>query len=263
VLGRQRIPLGKARLWNPTDLFNAISPLAIQGDQRIGQDAVRAKLRLAEGLWSEAIWSPQDDPDEHRGALRLEFGRTSVDASAFVGRFGLDWVFGGDFATNLGDAAVRGEATFTNLRRGDTLWQVVGSIDYQAPVGTGIYLLAEHLYNENTVSAVPLSSIPAFPVVEVGLNALVTGNPNIDRITSIAKHQTGLQAGYDLTPLLRANALAIWDWNDHSVALFPVLGWSPRDDLELSVGAQFFVGQAGSQYGDATTLLFWQLDLFF
>ncbi|MFB3099474.1 MAG: hypothetical protein ACE1ZX_05510, partial [Acidimicrobiia bacterium] len=60
TLGRQRIPLGRARLWNPTDLFNPIFPLAIEGDQRIGQDAVVARWEPLDEIWLVGLWSPQD-----------------------------------------------------------------------------------------------------------------------------------------------------------------------------------------------------------
>lgn len=275
TLGRQRIPLGRGRLWNPTDLFNPIGPLEIEGDQRIGQDAALARVRLGEGIWGVGIWSPQDDPDDHRAAVRLEMVRRQLDAAVMSGRFGRDWMFGGDFARNLGGAAIRGEATYTRLKHADGIWQVVLSIDYTASVGSGLYLLAEHFYNENLIdsSEGDLSTlVSAFgmrpQLTPAETKRLLRGlaevqAPFLDRFTTVARHQTGFQAGYDLTPLIRANLLTIFDWDEGSIAVFPILFWAARDDLEVSGGLQLFYGSADSQYGRIPPVFFMQIELFF
>lgn len=265
ALGRQRIPLGRARLWNPIDLFNPIPPLAIEGDQRIGQDAVRARVRLLEGFWAGAIWSPQDDPDEHRGALRFEWSRTAFDAALLAGRFGRDWVFGADGAANLGGAAGRFEATYSRLETGPRIWQVVAGVDYTFPLGAGLYALVEHFYNENLVEQGEIArSALAIPREEL-VAALAEGQkPLLDRLASRVRHQTGFEFGYDLTPLLRGDFLAIWDWRGASAALVPSLTWSVRSNVSLSVGAQLFVGSDGdSEFGDASELGFARFDYYF
>ena len=259
TLGRQRIPLGRARLWNPTDLFNPIFPLAIQGDQRIGQDALVARWKPLRSFWVMGIWAPQDDPDEHRAALRLELVRTWLDAALMVGAFQKDWVFGFDFARNLGDAAIRGEATLTDLETGDRNWQAVGSIDYTFSVGSGLYTLVEHLYNEHLLPDAPpalpfVPSVPQIAAQQVGL---------LDRITTVSRNQTGFELGYEWTPLVRTDLLWLYDWEGASVAILPVLALSPADDVQLAFGAQFFLGTDDTEYGDAANLFFAQLDIYF
>ncbi len=265
VVGRQRIPLGRTRLWNPIDLFNPIPPLAIEGDQRIGQDAVLARLRLLPGLFAAGIWSPQDDPDEHRAAARLELSRSSVDGALLVGRFGQDWVFGADGAANLSGAAARFEATFSDLERGGRIWQVVGSLDYTFAVGSGLYGLVEHFYNENLIDPEAfdraLLAIPPADLVDVLAESQLAF---LDRLTTVARHQTAVQVGYDLHALVRADLLTIYDWNGASVAFYPVVAWSARSDVALSVGVQLFLGHdRDSEYGDRPNLVFGSVDLYF
>jgi hypothetical protein len=265
VLGRQRIPLGRARLWNPIDLFNPIPPLAIEGDQRIGQDAALARLRLGGGAFAEGIWSPQDDPDLHRAALRLGLTRTAVDAALLAGRFGRDWVFGADGAANLVGAAVRFEGTLSDLEAGERIWQVVGSADYTFPVGSGLYGLVEHFYNENLIDPDAFGrALLLIPTAEL-IDALAeTQGPLLDRLATVARHQTGVQVGYDLHPLLRADLLTIYDWNGASVAFFPVLTWSARSNLVLSAGVQLFLGEGSdTEYGERANLVFASVDFFF
>jgi hypothetical protein len=284
TLGRQRIPLGRGRLWNPIDLFNPIPPLAIEGQQRIGQDAARLRFRLREGVWTEAIWSPQDDPDEHRGALRLELSRTELDLALLVGSFRRNWVFGADGEGNLGGAAYRFEATYTDDREGGRTWQVVGSLDYTFAVGSGLYGMVEHFYNENLVDQggfgallatcfagvppppPPLSSPAARQCIDATISALAGGQgPVLDRLVTIVRNQTGVQLGYDLTPLVRANLLSIYDWHGPSVAIFPVISWSASSDVEVALGVQLYLGpdDGRSEYGDRANLLFAQVDFFF
>ncbi len=262
TVGRQRIPLGRTRLWNPTDLFNPIFPLAIQGDQRIGQDGVRATYELADRVWGEFIWTRQEDPNLTKTAVRFEVVRPAIDAALMAGRFDHDYMFGLDFARNLGDAAIRGEATFTHPDDGDDFWQVVTSIDYNFPVGNGVYALAEHLWNENTIDRAPF---PALGGLETVLQAIARQQSILlDRITTFEKNQTGFQLSYEWNPLLNTSLLWLYDWHGPSAAIFPVAILTLTDDVQLTLGSQFFVGKRGeSEYGDQTTLVFLQLDAYF
>ena len=262
TVGRQRIPLGRTRLWNPTDLFNPIFPLAIQGDQRIGQDGARARVKLADRVWGEAMITRQSDPWITKSAVRIETLQPQLDGALMVGLFGEDYVFGADFARNLGEAALRGEATWTAADDRDDFLQAVLSLDYTFSIGNGLYGLVEHLYNENLVpDLIPPSLLAGAGAVIQAI--AVQQSILLDRITTLDRNQTAIALGYELTPLVRADLLTIYDWSGTSTAIFPVLGVSLSDDLQLSLGAQFFVGASGSEYGDLTTLVFVQLDAYF
>lgn len=274
TLGRQRIALGRGRLWNPEDLFNPIFPLAIEADQRIGQDSAVARLRLGEGLWASAIVSPQDSYDEYRSAFRLDYEHALLDAGVMFGDFHGDLVWGGDFATNLGDAALRGEATYSAIRGRDNVWQAVASVDYNLDVGNGVYLLAEYLYNENTFESLEIEDpVPdlldplAPPVDEERLaRGLARGQiPVLDRITTVRKHQLGAQASYEITPLLTGGLLVLYDWDGRSAAFAPSLSWSPLADVVVSVAGQLFVGKANAQndYGGTPGLLIVSVEAYF
>jgi hypothetical protein len=256
TIGRQRIALGRGRLWNPTDLFNPIFPLQIEGDRRVGQDAIVARLFLTDDLRLELIESPQNDPDDHRMAGRFALHRQEVDAAVMVARIREDYVFGGEFATSFRGAGIRGEATFTDPDVGDRFWQVVASVDRNIPIGNGLYVLAEHLFNENLVD--PDAPIPPL------LQALVLAQaPQFDRITTIAKNQTGLQTSYEITPLLRGNFVVLYDWNGASAAFLPGLSYAWRSDVEITLGGQLFVGRDREQYGDISNLVLLQVDAYF
>ncbi len=266
--GRQRIALGRARLWNPTDLFNPIPPLAIEGDQRIGVDSVVGRVRLVDDLWLAAIVAPQDRDDLYRSAVRLELSRRSLDAALMFARIETDSVYGADFATNLGDAALRGEGTWTFHEKGGHTTQLVASLDYTFGIGTGLYALVEHFYNGNRFSREAFDrALRSLPPLTPGQGlALLTQSgvlPQSQLVTS-SWNQTGFQLGYDLTPLVRLDVLWIHDWEGPSEALFPVLTWSARQDLEVSLGAQLFGGgERKGNYGGLEPLYFARVDWFF
>jgi hypothetical protein len=264
TVGRQRYSLGVGRLWTPLDLFNPIFPLAIEGDRRIGQDGISARYRLARGAWVRGIWSPQSDPDEHRAAALLEFSRRAMDLTLMGGRFSQDWVGGGAVARNFGGAAGRLEGTVSKLHEDGWIYQLVVGVDYTFDLGTGLYAYAEHLYNTNRVSN--QAFLPPLGVdVDSGVALVALAQISaLDRIVTTSLHTSGIGSGYDLTPLLRLDAVLLYDWSGSSLAFAPALTWSARQDLELSLGGQLFWGVEGeSQYGGISPILIVRADLYF
>ncbi len=297
VIGRQRIPWGVGRLWNPIDRFNAIPPLAIEGDQSPGIDAVDLKIRASGFTFLELAWAPQDGTNDLMAA-RWHGVAGDADYSLVAGWFEETWTFGADFATNLKDAALRIEAVYADPSRQhwplgraapvevDAYFQAVVSLDYNFDLGTGLYVLVEHFYNGNATGfgrgragtlevffestseappGLPEPPLPFLPPISTGPFVTRASADRFagNRVITAAKNQTGLQAGYDLTPILRADFLALYDWNGDSAAFFPSLTWSPTGNLELVGGAQLFVGKKLSQYGDAERLFFLRAEWFF
>ena len=261
TLGRQRIALGRARLWNPTDIFNPIPPLAVEADQRVGVDALQARARVVDDLWASVIVAPERHDEHPRSALRLDLSKQQVDGAVMVAKIDRDYLAGLDFATNVGDAALRGEFTETWHFHGKATLQAVLSLDYTFPLGTGLYALVEHFYNQNVVKP---DSLGAALSVDAGLLALAQRLVPPPQFQTISRNQTGFELGYDLTPLLRGNVLWIHDWNGPSDAWVPSLVWSVRSDVELAAGVQVYGGGDGKgEYGGRPPLYFARVDLYF
>jgi hypothetical protein len=294
TLGRQRIPWGVGRLWNPIDRFNAIPPLALEGDQSPGVDAVSLRW-LPSGFTSvEAVFAPADGSARRAYALRLHGVARDVDYSLVAGVFERALTLGFDLAGNLGDAAARLEVVYSDpegevwpvgaARREELphFWQVVGSVDHLFDIGTGVYVLLEHLYNGNALGfghgragvllplfeatdAAPPIALP--PDVPLPPGPYVTSTSSYrfggSRVISGARHQTGVQLGYDLTPEIRGELLLIFDWSGTSASFLPTFRYAPLDWLELTLGAQLFAGPRRSQYGDAQPLGFLLAEAFF
>ena len=289
VVGRQRIPWGVGRLWNPIDRFNAIPPLAIEADQSPGVDGIDLKLRASGFSFLELAWAPADGPDDLYAA-RWHGVLGDADYSLVAGSFEEAWTFGGDLAANLGGAAARLEVVYADPTRKfwplgratpkevPAYFQVVASLDYNLDVGSGLYLLVEHFYNgnatgfgrgragglepffESTAQAPP--GTPGFlpgPFPTAGSRDRFGGN----RFITAARHQTGFEARYDVTPVVTTNLVLLYDWSGTSAAFFPNVTATPLDSLELTLGAQLFAGPRRSQYGEAERLFFLVAEWFF
>jgi hypothetical protein len=293
IVGRQRIAWGVGRLWNPIDRFNAIPPLAVQGDQSQGIDAIDAKWSFDGFNFVEAVYAPGSSRGDSRVALRFHGVVLDSDISLVGGIFEKARTVGIDFARNLGDAAIRIEAVYTDPRQrvwkienaddggprrlGD-FFQVVTSVDYTFDVFGGIYVLVEHLYNGNDLgfgegsagSLLPLfeatdvrpaeveASVPG-PYATAGSTKLFGSS----RVVTNAENQTGTIMGGDITPELRLDVVSIYDWDGESAAFFPSLRYSPLGSLEVTVGVQTFVGPHRSQYGALETFVYLLADFYF
>jgi hypothetical protein len=260
TLGRQRIALGRGRIWTPSDIFNLIPPLAVEADQRIGVDSLLARARLYDGLWASVIVAPERHDHHPRSALRLELQQRQLDAALMVAKIDRDYLLGADFATNLGDAALRGELTETWHDHGNATMQAVLSLDYTFAIGTGLYGLVETFYNQNVVPETALTEVLRS---DVGLQTLAQ-RLFLPQLVTFTHVQTGFELGYDLTPLLRADLTYIQDWQGPSEALVPSVTWSARSNLELAIGVQLFGGNHGAgQYGGLAPLWFFRGDVYF
>ena len=290
AVGRQRIAWGVGRLWNPIDRFNAIPPLAVQGDQSPGVDSIDARWSFDGFSYAELVYAPGGSRDEARYALMLHGVVWDTDVSLMGGMFEKAPTVGMDLARNVGDAAARFELVYT--RPEQEVWrignrrprapndyvQLVASVDYTFDVADGIYVLVEHLYNGNDLGfgsgrAGPLLGLfeatnerPAglpdtvqgpFPT---GASSAIFGG---SRVLSFAENQTGVLVGGDITPELRLDFLSIYDWDGQSAAFFPSLKYSPGGALEVTAGVQTFTGGRRSQYGDAETFIYLLVDFFF
>ena len=275
TVGRQRIPWGVGRLWNPIDRFNAIGPLALEGDQSLGIDAVDVRWSFSGFNQLQLVYAPATRSADARYALRFQAVIRDIDVGVMVGRFEQAFSAGFDLAGNLGDSAWRVEAVWTDphrsavtLGRGlqevDRFWQVVASFDHNIDIGTGIYLLVEHLWDQNALGFGPggragsLVALFQAPGVPVSADRFAGSG-----VVSLVSHQTGATIGYDLGSSARGDLLLLWDWRGQSAAIAPILTFTGFNDAELSIGAQFYTGSKRSQYGGQEALVYALAEWFF
>ena len=249
TVGRQRIAWGTARFWSPADVFNPISPLQIEADERQGVDAAQLELSLPKNLTWTLVYSPQDGFNRSAVATRLGTTWHNYDIAGFVGRFGQDWMAGGDFAGQWGGAGLRGEATYTwraNPAEHNALRFAAGS-DYAFT--PKFYLVGEYFYNQGQPSG--LAPGQAFdPAVLLRLTR---------EIFTLHRHFLSAGGSYELTPLLHVESYTVLDMEGRSVFYMPLVRYSLTANTDLTAGGQLFVSAQGGEFQPLHNLFYVEL----
>jgi hypothetical protein len=283
--GRQRLAWGTGRLWNPIDRLSAVGPLAIEGDEFGGIDAIEVRWMWNGFDYVQLVAAPGDSKRTSRYALRVHGVVHGNDVSFLAGFFEQAFAVGADFAGNLGAAAWRVEAVWTDPTRDifpleasqpralPEFWQLVFSIDTTLDIGPGVYVLAEHLYDENALgfghgragALLPFFGARTGGPGEPPTLPALHGRERYagSRVISLARHTTGVQVGADVTTALRADLLVLYDWNGSSAAFAPVVSYTGWNALELRVGVQAFAGPRLSQFGGRQVVGFGVVEWFF
>jgi hypothetical protein len=246
TLGRQRIGWGTARFWSPVDVFNPLSPLQIESDERVGVDAAQLEVNIpGNAVWT-LVYAPQAGFNRSTTATRLSTTIRNTDVAGFVGRFERDWVAGGEFASQVGGAGLRGEATYTwrnNPSEQNALRLVFGS-DY-AFTNT-LYLVGEYFYNQGQ----PGGLVPgeAFdPSVLLRFTR---------EIFTLHRHFLSGGARYEVTPLFHVEGYTVVELQGPSSFFMPLARYSLTPNTDLTVGGQLFASSATGEFHGLHNLFF-------
>ncbi len=246
-IGRQRIAWGTGRLWNPSDRFNPVDPTALEPDEKTGVDSLYAEVRFSGTGALQAVAAPgrASHRTSRKLALRVRDTLGEMDVSFLGGRIGVEKVFGGDFAANLWKGNLHAEI-LSAREHGAPYTQATAGYEYTLKnriFPAGLYLLGEYFFN--------------------GAAARVDVRPSVDRLFSRERHQLGLAAGYDLSPLWRLDATLIADVVKGSVFISPRLGWSARENVQVTAFALLFGGHGGGEFSGRANVYALQLEAFF
>ncbi len=247
TVGRQRIAWGVGHLWNPTDRFNPVQPLALEPEEKTGVDAWQGRWNYSGFGNVQAVFAPGRLAYAIPRRLAIRWSDTFPlgDVSASWIRSGRDDVLGADFAGNLGDAGIHMEYSRT-LRGPKRQWVLGADINHVGPwLPNGLYLAVEYFFN-----AVPSPApLPAFS----------SGGTELQ---SRSHQLLGMHAGYDLTPLWRLEAIVIQDLERRSRAVMPSLQYSPEEDMEIQGSVQWFTGARG-EFAAMNSIAFLRLQYYF
>jgi hypothetical protein len=248
TVGRQRIAWGSGRLWNPTDVFNPVSPFEIERDERAGTDA--ASVTLYPGPLSSitTVYAPEREGKDDV-ALRARTNMQGYDVSLVLASLNNRDLLGLDFAGNIGDSSFRGEVTHEALTTADALFperrerfaRSVLSWDYT--FASTLYVLVEYLYNGGNVRRdVPLTFIAG---------EIVTRNRNF----------IAFGLGYDLTPLIRTECTVVRDVDGNGVVAEPSLNYNVRQNVDWVTGGLLIA--AKGEYEGQHSLYYTSVKVFF
>ncbi len=255
TVGRQRIGWGTARFWSPMDMFNPISPLQVEAEEREGVDAGLLAFRTAGSMRWNVVYAPEDGFRRSTSAVRLSRTIHNYDFDAAAARFGRDWVTGFDFAGQLRGAGLRGETTYrwrhpeagaAAVSRRNALRLMAGA-DYA--FASGLYVVGEYFYNR------------AEPDVKGGdfTELLQTSS----EIFTVHRHFISAGASYPVTPLWKVETYVVMDAGGRSAAVLPKVSHNLTANTDLNIGAQFFASSREGEFHGLADLAYVELVVHF
>jgi hypothetical protein len=230
TVGRQRIAWGTAYFWSPADVFNPISPLEIEQDEREGVDAAQLSLRLPQNLRWSLVYAPGDGIERSTEAMRIASTLHNFDVAAFAGQWH--------------GAGLRGEATYTWSRtpsQTDAFRLTFGS-DYQ--INPKLYVIGEYFYNQaQTVGVNPSQPLSSSELLNFS-NAIFT----LDR------HFLSGGVRLALTPLFHLAGYTVLDVTGPGVFFMPEATYSLTNNTDLTLGGEILASSSQSDFSHVRNL---------
>ena len=252
TLGRQRIAWGTSLVWNVIDLFNPKSVLDFDYEEKPGADALRMQYYTGAVSKTEFSIKPAKDYEHSTLAGLFSINISGYDFFCITGVRNNRWVAGGAWAGSVLDGGFRGEVLVSqspdrdasrgssSLLRSDesifayhrTVASFVLSGDYT--FSNTFYIHTELLYNSNGKKE----------------NAGLFQQEAIDAgMLSPARWSIYQEFAYDITPLNRATLFGMYNPDDHSSIIVPMLSRSLNSNLDLLLIGFLPSGEQNTEFG--------------
>ena len=252
TLGRQRIAWGTSLVWNVIDLFNPKSVLDYDYEEKPGVDALRLQYYTGAVSKVELSISPGKNIEHSTLAGLYSVNISGYDLYCIAGYRNNRWVAGGAWAGSIFKGGFRGEFLVSQSPDRDstkdnslsplppdsifashrTVVSFVLSGDYT--FSNTFYILTECLYNSNGK-------------IE---NAGLFQQESIDAgMLSPARWSIYQEFAYDINPLTMATIFGIFNPDDHSSIVVPMLSRSLTTNLDLLIIGFLPSGGQNAEFG--------------
>lgn len=218
VLGRQRVPFGVGRIWNPIDVFNPINSLAIEPGERPGTEAVHYEYAINELSSMQATASREKYAVRLKGYLRFaDFALVGVSDND-QHRDILGWEFSGELLDTGIELRSEG-GSFYDRQTGQRHTEFIGGMEYGFT--DSVTVLGEYYFNDQG-----------------------------------GGDQLGARLSWQPGPLWTWSLLPIINLADGSYVIAPAVEYSLSDEMTLSGGAFFYHGKADDALGGRPDLYY-------
>jgi len=219
VVGKQRIPLGVGRFWNPIDVFNPIDIEAIEPGERPGTNSIRYEYALSSLSNMDATVA------EGKAVIRMK-GYLDFADVALVG----EW--DEDKNQNILGWELEGELQKTG-------------IEVRSEGGSFYDISTHQRHTELIIGA------------EYGfVNSLILAGEYHYSDADGRRDELGLLAAFQPGMLWNCSLTGVIDLDDGSGFLSPVVEYSLDDEMTLSGGAFIYHGNSSSFYGSGSDRLY-------
>ena len=226
-VGRQRINWGTNLFWNANDLFNTYSLVDFDYEERPGADAVRVQHHFANMNTIDVAVRPGENDTTWIGAVRYQFNQWQYDIQLLAGWWNTDYVAGIGWAGNMGNAGLKGEATYFHPQEeGDGVVSASISADYV--FSNQLFLTGGFLLNSDGVDH-PLPVAQNLFVAPLSAKRLMP-----------ARHSVILSVNYPISPILSGGLVTIYSPGVNTALVMPSLGYSIANNWEIALYGQSF-----------------------
>lgn len=232
TIGKQRIALGVSYLWAPLDIFNRINILEPK-EEKPGANAAKVYVPLGTASSLLGVFSPDEDLKTSKVALR---GKTQVGGVDMA----ITFIYSGFTDTTVLGLDIRGEtligwwieAGYFKLSDQSAAKLVVG-FDYTFPLKNGLYWLNEFFYDASGAENKD----------QYDHELLLAG----ERFT-LGRYYLFSMLRYGFSQLFSVSLAYIGNLGDGSYILNPALQYVVRQNVTLSGGVYFPLGQSGGEF---------------
>ena len=231
-IGKQRVALGVSYVWAPLDIFNRVNILEPK-EEKPGANAIKLYVPLGASSSITAVFSPDEDFQTSRSALRGKFHIAGVD-------LGLTYIRWGQRDLSVYGLDLRGENVvgwwveagyFVFPGREET--KIAAGFDYTFPIGNGVYWLSEYYYD---------SSGEKDPL-KYDYNLLLNG----DRFTLGQQYCLSMLT-YNFSDFSSGSLSYIANWGDGSFYLSPSINYDISQNIRLTSGFYFPLGKDTGEF---------------
>lgn len=225
TIGRQRIPFGVGRIWNPIDVFDPIDFQAKETDERHGTEAIHYEYAIS------SLANLDLTGAKGQMAARLK-GYLEVADMALVAvwddenkRDIIGWEIAGEIAETGLEVRSEGGSFYDRLRHERYCEFIVGA---EYGFANSLTILGEYKYNDDT---------------HINYGAALFS--------------------YQFSMLWSAQVMGIVNLDDHGRFISPTFNYSAADEITVSGGALFYDGDEEDEFGTQADQVFFRLFIHF
>jgi hypothetical protein len=235
--GRQRINWGINTVWTPNDIFNTYNFFDFDYEERPGSDGIRLAYSPNGFTTVEVAYKAGRNKYEHIGAGIYRFNKWNYDIQLLTGLLNTDWVLGGGWAGNLGDAGFKGETSLLLpvIEREQQKWGLLSTLSIDYAFDNNWYGNASFLYNQSGVNT--LNSIEGFYTTRLTLRNLMPFQYSWCMLVNKA-----------ITPIFGVNMASIYSPASQALIAVPSISYSLADNWDLLFTGQLFFAEQNNRY---------------
>ncbi len=253
TLGRQQVRFGSAIMWNPLDIFNPVSPVAIEGaEEQAATDALRINYYLNDQTEIALVLNPKrfDDKiskvkvDTSNAALRFKttlnkknaegknFG--STDLAVLAAYAAKRKVIAADFSTVLFKGLLRGSYLYADPEDSRSFMQA--SFGFDRSFKNSVRIVFEYFYNQDTVLGNTDLKNAYVSLLTQGVST-VNYYSISNRIITLNHHFGGFLISYELTSLVSGSLLLMYEFENKGLLVTPSVSYNYSDNVTCFIGA--------------------------